>query len=96
MTPREYYRESEAARERWQDERTRDVASAWHVASFCLQGFHGRFPSLETVLDRASVVKQKVSRGQMLWLGEHLGVAARPISAAAQAALLRLGERGGR
>jgi hypothetical protein len=50
MTPREYYRESEAATERWRREADRSLASAWRAAAFYTQAMVGKLPSLEVVL----------------------------------------------
>lgn len=49
MTPREFAREQEAASQRIQYGRERDMVQAWHVAAFTRTN---KMPSLETVLLR--------------------------------------------
>lgn len=53
MTPREYYRESEAARQRWRDEADRALEMAWHVAAFGSQAMSGKLPDLSVVLAKS-------------------------------------------
>jgi len=50
MTPREYYRECEAATQRWEDESKRDLVLAWTVAALTAQAQVGKLKSLDTML----------------------------------------------
>lgn len=52
MTPREFSRERVAAIERDRMDLERDVARGWFTAAFVGAAFHGKLPSLSTVMDR--------------------------------------------
>jgi predicted lipid carrier protein YhbT len=52
MTPREYYRESEAAEQRWKDEQNRDLALAWTVAALSAQAQVGKLTDLKTMFEQ--------------------------------------------
>lgn len=58
MTPREFFREGEAAQQRWQDDAERDLAIAWHTASLTGLAFVGRLPELTTMLDRSRMARR--------------------------------------
>lgn len=53
MTPREYYRESEAVKRRWRDESDRDVVLAWRAAAYFGQAMVGKLPDLQTALSQS-------------------------------------------
>ena len=98
MTPREFYREGEAAQQRWQDAAERDLSVAWHTAVFAAQAVFGKLPSLTTLLDQARRARQ-TQRQSIEDLGRQLtgvlGIPGRPASPAALAALRPVEERRG-
>lgn len=55
MTPREFYREQEAATQRWHAEAEQRAAQAWMTAALARAE---KFPKLEDVLPRRWVRKQ--------------------------------------
>lgn len=98
MTPVEFRRELKAALMRQLDEYRRDITLAWHQANFAAAAMAGKLPSLAKIdsqIDRLSQPKHKtVTMGELSALSEHLGVALRPLSPEAKAALERLHARG--
>lgn len=98
MTPVEFRRELRAATVRHFDEYRRDITLAWHQANLSAAAMAGKLPSLarlHTQIDRLSKPQQKtVTMGELSALSEHLGVALRPLSPEAKAALERLHARG--
>ena len=62
MTPREYYREGEAAKQRWDDEARRDLVLAWTVAALTAQAHVGKLKSLDTMIGSSSSGKRRSSR----------------------------------
>ena len=72
MTPREYYRESEVAEQRWKDEREQGIALAWRSAAFFAQAMVGKLPSLEVALAQSrgesgqQTVEQQLTQLQTL------------------------------
>lgn len=51
MSPRELFREMEAARKRIEDEIDRGINASWHVARFASLAFAGKLPPLPEVLN---------------------------------------------
>jgi len=84
MTPREYYRESEAARERFRLEADRDLATSWYGAAFYAQAMVGKLPSLRDALARSrgesgqQTVEQQLA--QLTTLSKLTGYKLRPAS----------------
>ncbi len=101
MTPREYWRELEAAAERSRQELRRDLFLAWQSASFIGAAFVGKLPAFAQVLARFQTVAEPLNpaqlRTQVAILSEKLGVPVLPLSEASKRALLKLGkeQRGG-
>jgi hypothetical protein len=89
MSPRELARECDVATERRLDVANRDIAIAWTVAALSRQE---RLPPLRTLLVEAKTRTQTAGAHakQLAQLSEHLGVAFRPISPEAKAALERM------
>lgn len=91
MTPREYYREREAATERWRDDADRDVALAWRSATFSAQAMVGKLPDLSVALaqSRGESGRQTVAQqlAQLKTLSKTFGYPLRPVSAATVAQL---------
>ena len=58
MTPREYYRECEAAQERWSREEKRDLVLAWTVAALTAQAQVGQLKDLKTMLEIRDVPRR--------------------------------------
>lgn len=84
MTPREYYRESEAAQQRWRDDADRALAQAWHVAAFAAQAMVGKLPALSVALaqSRGESGRQTVEQqlAQLTTLSKTVGTKIRPAS----------------
>lgn len=51
MSPRDYYREMEAAKGRMEDAQLDRVHAAWHTALFTQMALAGKLPALATVLN---------------------------------------------
>lgn len=101
MTPREFYRERDAAVQRWRDEWERDLTRAWWTANLTAAASAGKLPSLQSVINktravvntRATVAAQQAN---LAMLSEHLKVAIRPMSNEARQALQRMRVTDGR
>jgi len=83
MTPREYYRESEAAQQRWKDEREHGIVMAWKSAVFYAQAMVGKLPSLENALadgrgETGQTVEQQLA--SLTTLSKTTGFPLRPAS----------------
>jgi hypothetical protein len=91
MTPREYYRESEAARQRAQDESDRDVVLAWRTGSFAAQAVFGKLPDLHVAVakSRGGLGWQTVTQqlAQLKTLSKTFGYPLHPVSEATLAKL---------
>lgn len=89
MTPREFYREGDAAQQRWQDEAERDLATAWHTATLARQAMFGKLPELKTLIERARASQQAEQTETDLkrQLTGVLGIPGRPASPEAVKAL---------
>lgn len=89
MTPREFYRESEAAQQRWQDECERDLVLAWQTASLAMRAMNGKLPDLKVLIEnsrRARTSHQTLSDLTRQLVGV-LGIPGRPASPETVAAL---------
>jgi hypothetical protein len=84
MTPREYSRESEAARERMREDADRDVVLAWRIGSFAAQAVFGKLPRLDVALaqSRGESGQQTVEQqlAQLTTISKSLGLPMRVAS----------------
>ncbi len=97
MTPRELRDEVAVAEAMQRDESVRDLALAWHVATFGIAAYVGKLPELSTLVNRLRApapgrLTPEAQRTQVALLSEYMGVSMRPISEEAKQALLRMRE----
>lgn len=92
MTPRELRDEIASVGLRRRDNSTRDLVSAWHVATFGIAAYVGKLPSLSKVLARLEGPKGQMSPDGLAAAMKTVGIPGHPVSDAAMQAFLRTKE----
>lgn len=90
MTPRQLYREMRLVQKRIVDERERQLTQAWEAAALTASAMVGKLPKLDRLL---ADIRPKPKRLSLSTISQIVGVAARPASPEAMAALKRLESR---
>lgn len=77
MTPREFYRENDAAAERFRDQRARELTQVWYGVQLYARWQAGKMPGLSAFLQEAGAAERRGGsdlRASLLTLSKMTGI----------------------